>query len=223
MIKLLALLLVTVACTSTSAQSQTEGGYSHFDLFAGYSANGYFAQEETVHATNQNVSSFFNDRAGGPAGFEISFARNFTRYFGLKGDFSTYFETLHGTAGTICQGPVCATGQSFEVPLRSIYILAGPEFKLRNSTRFTPFAHTLLGAVHSASTFKTSGTINFSDSSAQTAFAAAIGGGLDLRMTRAVALRTTLDYVPTLLDEATPGDSGIQHHIRISVGALFHF
>ncbi|HEY6351083.1 MAG TPA: hypothetical protein VI636_16895 [Candidatus Angelobacter sp.] len=105
----------------------------------------------------------------------------------------------------------------------SLYVLAGPEFKLRNHTRFAPFAHTLIGAVHAESVFETTGAINFSDSSSQTGSAAVLGGGIDFRISHAIGLRTTLDYAPTFLGEAMPGESGPQHHIRISVGGLFHF
>jgi len=222
--RLFAIILFIAVCHSSGrAQSKSAGDYSNYELFAGYSANGYFAHESTVTAVNQNVSSFFNDRAGGPKGFEISLARNFNRYLGLKTDFSTHFETLNGRTGTICQGNACTTGQAFNVPLRSFYFLVGPEFKLSNRTRVAPFAHALFGAVHSTATFATGPTVSFSDASGQTGFASAFGGGVDFRVNRRFGLRTTLDYIPTFLDEATPRERGPQHHIRISVGGLFHF
>jgi hypothetical protein len=224
MLRLFTLLLFIAGCASSVlAQSESAGVYSKFELFAGYSANGYFANESTVTVVNQNVSSFFNDRAGGPRGFEVSVARNFSGYFGLKLDFSTYFETLNGRTGSVCRAGACTTGQPFNVPLRSSYFLAGPEFKLRNHTRVVPFAHALFGAAYSNATFATTGAVSFSDSSGQAGFASAFGGGLDFRITRSVELRTTLDYAPTFLTEAAPGESGSQRHIRISVGGLFHF
>src|SRR5258708_4908907 len=128
MLRLFTVLLFIGGCASSAlAQSDNAGGYTNFELFTGYSANGYFVQESTVTAANQKVSSFFTDRAGGPRGFEVSVARNFNRYFGLKADFSTYFDLLNGRTGTICQGGVCVAGQAFKVPLRSWYFMAGAE------------------------------------------------------------------------------------------------
>jgi hypothetical protein len=172
---------------------------------------------------NQKVSPFFTDRAGGPIGFELSLARNFNRYVGLKGDFSSYFETLHGS-GTICQGTVCTSGNPFKVPLRSFYFTAGPEFKLPNSTRLTPFAHALFGGVSSHAEFVISAPgIRVSDATTQAAFAASFGGGVDIRLSRRIALRTSVDYTPTFLPEPNTAESGPQNHVRTSVGILFHF
>jgi opacity protein-like surface antigen len=224
MLRLFALILITTCASSLSAQSKVTTYDSTYELFAGYSANGYFVAESPVSASNQNVSSLFNDRAGGPRGFNLSLARNFNRYLGLKGDFSTYFENLNGRNGTVCVGTACATGQAFNVPLRSLYFLAGPEFKLRNRSGILPFAHGLFGVVHSTAKFTiTSANVNFSDSNSQTGFAAAFGGGLDFRINRAVGVRTTLDYVPTFLKQAAAGESGLQQHVRLAVGGVFRF
>jgi opacity protein-like surface antigen len=223
-LRLFAIMLVLANCALPMVAQSERGDYSNLEFFAGYSANGYFVNESSVTAVNQKISLFFSDRAGGDKGFEVSMSRNLKRYFGLKGDFSTYFETLHGQSGTICQGVACTTGQSFKVPLRSSYFLAGPEFKFRNASRLTPFAHALAGVVRSNAKFATTGPgVSFSDSNAQTGFAAAFGGGLDLRVSRRIGFRTMLDYTPTFLSEADPAESGPQHHVRITVGIVLHF
>lgn len=158
MLRWMAVVLCVTGCAaSTLAQSQNKDFYSKIDLFAGYSANGYFVNESTFSATSQTVASFFSDRAGGPKGFEVSVGRRLRGYFSLKGDFSAYFDMLNGHTGMICQGGTCQTGQAFRVPLRSFYFLGGPEFRLRNRTRFTPFAHTLFGGVYSNASFTTNG------------------------------------------------------------------
>lgn len=217
-------LWIAICCLPAMAQSGQSTNYPKFELFAGYSANGYFVDESTTTAApGQKVSSFFTDRAGGPAGFEISLDRNFNRFIGLKGDFSSYFETLHG-AGRICQSGTCTSGNPFKVPLRSFYFTAGPEFKLRNSTRLTPFTHVLVGGVTSQAEFSVSNaSLRFSDSSTQTGFAASFGGGVDIRMSQLVSLRTMADYTATFLAEPNPGEGRPQNHVRTSVGILFHF
>jgi hypothetical protein len=217
------MLLIGTCCSLAMAQNTRSSDDSKFELFAGYSANGYFVNESTVTVQSQKVSSFFTDRAGGSKGFEISLNRNFNRYIGLKGDFSSYFETLHGR-GNICQGSTCTTGNPFKVPLRSFYFTAGPEFKLRNSTRFTPFAHALVGGVASHAEFViTAPGIRVSNSTTRTGFAASFGGGVDVRLSQRVSLRTSADYTATFLAEPNPGEGRPQNHVRTSVGILFHF
>jgi len=207
------------------AQNAPSSGDSTFELFVGYSANGYFVNDSSsVSATrNQKASSFFTDRAGGPAGFEVSVNRTFNRYLGLKGDFSSYFETLHGH-GTLCQGSNCSTRNPFRVPLRSFYFSAGPEFKLHNSTRITPFAHALFGGVASHAEFVISAPGNrAADSTTQAGASASFGGGFDVRLSRRVGLRTAADYTATFLAEPDPGERRPQNHVRASMGILFHF
>jgi len=218
------MLLIGACCSSVVAQSARGSDGSKFELFAGYSANGYFVNESSTTAVRgQKISSFFTDRAGGPAGFEVSLNRNFNRYIGLKGDFASYFETLHGR-GTVCQGSICTTENPFKVPLRSFYFTAGPEFKLRNSTRLTPFAHALFGGVASHAEFVISAPgVRVSDATTRTGFAASFGGGVDVRLSRRVSLRTMADYTATFLAEPNPGESRPQNHVRTSVGILFQF
>ncbi len=219
------MVLIGACCSLVTAQSARGSDDSKLELFAGYSANGYFVNESSSVSTvrNQKASSFFTDRAGGPAGFEISVNRTFSRYIGLKGDFSSYFETLHGR-GTLCQGSSCSTGNPFRVPLRSFYFTAGPEFKLRNSTRLTPFAHVLFGGVASHAEFLISGPgIKVVDSTTRTGIAASFGGGFDVRLSRRVSLRTAADYTAAFLAEPNPAESRPQNHVRASAGILLRF
>jgi opacity protein-like surface antigen len=218
------MLLIGACCSQVMAQSARGSDDPKFELFAGYSANGYFVEGSSITAApGQKISSFFTDRAGGSKGFEVSLDRNFNRYIGLKGDFSSYFEILHGR-GTVCQGGACTTGNPFKVPLRSFYFTAGPEFKLRNSTRLTPFAHALFGGVASRAEFEISAPgIRVSDSTTRTGFAASFGGGVDIRLCQRVSLRTMADYTATFLAEPNPGESRPQNHVRTSVGILFQF
>lgn len=62
--------------------------------------------------------------------------------------------------------------------------LVGPELKLRNHTRATPFADAL-GITHTSTAFRTSGAaLNFSGSTGDTGLGMAFGGGLDMRIMR---------------------------------------
>ncbi len=221
---LLALCLVYHA-SPAAAQTANTDEYPRVEFFAGYSAAGYNA-EAISPGINQRLSPFFSDQAGGPAGFEASVSKNFRRYFGLKGDFAAYFNDSNGRGTfTNCPvGQVCATGaQDFKVNSRTFYFMGGPEFKLRNRTRVTPYLHALLGGVHSRSEFSTAGSVvTLSDDDAQSGLAAAFGGGLDVRITRRASIRTMIDYAPTWLKEGGTNERGRQDHIRLSLGILFH-
>ena len=208
-----------------AAQTSSTNEYPRLEFFAGYSAAGY-NPDAVSSINNQTISSFFSDQAGGPNGFETSVSKNFRHYVGLKGDFAAYFNHSRGRGTfTSCQpGNVCATGtQDFKINSRAFYFMAGPEFKLRNRTRVTPYLHALVGGVHSRSEFSTTGsTITFSDNDAQSGFAMAFGGGLDVRVTRRASIRTLIDYAPTWLREGGTNERSRQDHIRLSLGILFH-
>jgi hypothetical protein len=220
---LLAVLLVACCHCPTSAQTTNPEPYPKVEGFVGYSANGYSARESSDNATVQNVSSFFSERAGGPKGFQTSITRNVLKYLGIKGDFSMYFNQSRGQAGTFCVQSDCVTGQDFKVDSRAFYLMGGPEFQARNHTRLTPFAHSLFGMARSRSAFTTaSSSLNFSDSHTRTGLAMAFGGGFDIRASGRISLRSLIDYVPTSLGDADPRESGRQHHVRISMGVLFH-
>jgi Outer membrane protein beta-barrel domain len=228
--KLMLLPLCTffIICYVPRAAGQTTGPadeYPRVEFFAGFSVAGY-NPDRVTSVNNQRVSSFFSDQAGGPNGFDTSVSKNFTRHVGLKGDFAAYFNHSNGRGSfTNCSpGNVCVTGtQDFKVNSRTFYFLAGPEFKWRNRTRVTPYAHALFGGVHSRSEFSTTGaTLTLTDNDAQTGFAMAFGGGLDVRVSRRASIRTLIDYAPTYLREGGTNERSRQDHIRLSLGILFH-
>ena len=67
-----------------------------------------------------------------------------------------------------------------------------------------------------------SSTFNSSESSTSTLFAAAIGGGLDIRAGRRVDIRVIqFDYNPTR-GTFQSGQSNILHDFRIGAGIVFH-
>jgi hypothetical protein len=86
-------------------------------------------------------------------------------------------------------------------------------FGLRGSApmgRFRPFAEALFGAVHTQG----SGSLA---SRSDTSFAAALGGGLDLRLTRLLSWRIQADEIKTSLVSVE------QHSVRLSSGIAVRF
>jgi opacity protein-like surface antigen len=216
--------IVGFAC-SVFAQSSSADQYPKREYFLGLSASGSVGNDKPVIAVNQRISSFFNEHAGGTNGFQASFIANFNKYAGIKGDFSAYVNNRRIGGGYFqsCVGTVCtASTQDFNVDSKALYLMAGPELKGRNHTRFTPFVHAQAGIVHSRSEFSTSGTLSFSDQTTDTGFSMAFGGGLDIRASRRVSIRAMMDYNPTFLKESDLGSRERQDHVRLSLGILFH-
>ena len=97
-------------------------------------------------------------------------------------------------------------GAYSQSPTRTYTFLAGPRFSFRaRSSPFTPFAETLFGDTH----FTRSGVPSTNG------FTALAGGGVELGMSRSLALRPQLDYLAIRSGGATFNTA------RISVGLAF--
>jgi len=94
--------------------------------------------------------------------------------------------------------------------------LFGPRVSLHHIWRIHPFAEALFGVSHgNANLFDTANSHN--------AFAAAIGGGFDFRISRHFSLRPLdVDYLPTRFQEVGFGRQ-TQDNLRASTGFVFHF
>ncbi|HMV48754.1 MAG TPA: outer membrane beta-barrel protein [Blastocatellia bacterium] len=131
-------------------------------------------------------------------GWNASAAVNFTKYAGIVADFSGHYDDFSFVGG--------------KADISGYLFLVGPRFSLRKYERLTPFGHVLLGAARAhLSTQTIAGKIKDSDS----AFAMAIGGGLDAKLTKNLAVRIIqTDYVLTRFDDDT------QNSLRISTGLV---
>lgn len=222
----IAAVVVCLCACSVLAQSTSPAPYPKLEIFGGYSANGYVKKDEEPEGNSGfPLSKFFSDDAGGPKGFEASITRNFNKYLGIKGDFSMYFD--NGGPGQvtlkICSESSCMTSQQdFRVSKRVFYLMAGPEIKWRNKTRVTPFAHALFGVTRSTADFSTTGALlTHSDSDTRTGFAAAFGGGLDIRLSKRFSIRTMADYTAAFIGYNDESTSSRQNHVRLSIGIVF--
>ena len=199
-----------------SAQSPKPDEYPKFEFFVGYSALGEAGSRVISLGPNAGVGGDYEGQ-----GFEISIIRNFSKRFGIKGDFSAHFNNESSRGPVSACSPVCTTvTQDFQLKTRVYNFLAGPEFKARNSTRFTPFVHALGGFAHTSATFTTPGPthilyIRRNDSS----FAMGLGGGFDIRASTRVSFRAMMDYNPVFVNDST---TGTRDFVRFSLGILFH-
>jgi opacity protein-like surface antigen len=218
-------LLIRVAVSTTLllgsalpvlAQSSNQNEHPKFEFFAGYSVLGESGSRAVSLGPNASVSGDYEGQ-----GFETSIIRNFSKHFGIKGDFSASFNNESGRGPVTSCTPVCTTAtQDFQLKTRVYNFLAGPEFKARNSTRFTPFVHALGGIAHTSATFTTPGpTFNLLLKKSDNSFAMALGGGLDIRASKRVSFRASMDYNPVFVNDPT---TGTRDFVRFSLGFLFH-
>lgn len=213
---LLALTLTVVSSVFAMAQTSE---YKKAEFFVGYS-NG---QIDTGFDSGSTVSSFLDDRINFN-GVNVSGVYNVSRYFGIKGDVSaTYNKTRFSfpvTTGSTTQNV------SFDMNSSLYNFLGGVQVKDNSSEkRFKPFAHALVGAAHARADVKNvvctnTITVNCNDitlaDGGETGLAGAIGGGIDIKLTKKIDLRAIqVDYNPVRIDGVT------SHNMRIGVGLVF--
>jgi opacity protein-like surface antigen len=214
---------------STVAQNQSAGASAgdvpKFELYGGYLDSGEPQYNIFHYSGGIQLQSDF----GTHHGLETSFTRNFTRYFGLKADFSAHFHREDPFPVTVAcpvtTTPSCAsTAQSGNQESKLFNFLVGPEFKWRKFSRVNPFAHTLYGFAHTTGTFSTSGAAaTLSRTTTDNGFAMAFGGGVDVRIISRFSLRTSVDWNPKWVGVDEDGSRIRLDDLRFSAGVLFHF
>jgi len=184
--------------------------------------------------TAGQVNSF--TPSGGLGAFQVNFSKNFGIVAELGG---TYKE------GASIAGP--------DRPLEQTQFtyLFGPRIFVNKAGRFNPFFEYLIGGVHNSRSFPVPNSaipLGFTVPSGvtadvgatttrfrttQNAFAMAVGGGLDVKLSRLIAVRLIqLDYLPTHFSPLNiPGvgniygtnDTRWQNNLRYSGGITFRF
>ena len=193
--KLLLAALLLAGC-ATHAPAQTADAYPKNELFVGYSYEG----------ADINALTVSPGRAG-LHGVNFAYTRNVSRSVGVTVDFSGHVKRESLPTGT---GSVQHDRQHYN-------LLGGLQFKARSRSRVTPFAHALVGGAlfrgFSAVLSPASNTYFFDDAKS---FAAVIGGGLDVRAGKHLAVRVVqADYNPTFFGP------GRQNNFRLSFGVVF--
>jgi opacity protein-like surface antigen len=147
-------------------------------------------------------------------GVNIDAGYNFTRYVGAKADFS-YHRKSQDFA------PLVGGGERLRLDAKLTQFMGG--IKIQDNameTKVRPFAQALFGLGHIAvdASGNTTGLPNDLLSDSETGFAAAIGGGLDIRIHKNVDFRAIkVEYNPVRID----GETG--NNIRLGIGLNFRF
>ena len=202
--KIFFLLLILIGSTVFTA-AQSSDDYKKTEFFVGYS-NGQIEQSDKS-LNGVNVSGVYN----------------FSRYFGVKGDFSAAYNSERFTLPALAGSPTPFTA-SFRAD-RSLYnVLGGIQIKDNaGSARFKPFAHALFGVgiirnkTRDFQCTPAASCQNFGVGSLTSrGFAAALGGGLDIRITKRIQFRAIqVDYNPVRTFSQTT------NNVRIGAGIVF--
>lgn len=204
-----ALCLVMILGICVFAQTNNNDEYKKNEFFVGFS--------------NQQVGLNFNRQSHN--GFEGSYVRNFSRYVGVKGDASGVYNNNSFTANSL---NINGTLTSFRIKnSSSIYnFLGGVQIKDNASkARLKPFGHALAGVAYRRTKVKEASCVSatcpggvpridftFSDNG----FSAAVGGGLDVRITDKIDIRAIqVDYNPVFVN------GGRTDSVRFSTGIVF--
>ena len=148
-----------------------------------------------------------NPATSGADGFSLnggsaSIAYNFKSWLSGVADFGGYHNTNilgSGVDGTL-----------------STYLF-GPRVSYHRFHRVTPFGEVLFGVAHTGSSLLATGND-------QNAFAMAVGGGLDYRVSSRFSIRPVkVDYLLTRFDEFNNPTAQSQNNLRVSTGIVFRF
>jgi hypothetical protein len=136
-------------------------------------------------------------------GFEASATVYLKKQFGLTGDFSTHFKGE----------PQTFFGNPSRAKLRTSNFLGGPQVKFFNEHRVTPFMHALFGASRNRNQV-TNALATATDE--YTSFAMAIGGGLDLNLSKHVDIRLfQVEWLPVFTkDRRVVATDNVVYDIR---------
>ena len=219
---LLALLLsAAVAVAQDSPKLQVFGGYSlmHFDTggLSGSDLDSAFGATPGTFSLKNNFS-----------GWNAELQYNASSWLGAVADMSGNYGTpISMVSGTGLPGAPSTQSYSF---------LFGPVVQ-PSVGKLRPFVHALFGVnrlstdASAANNFFGSAPLNVTD----TAFAMALGGGVDYKLSKGFALRLgQLDYLYTKHDpvayassfygsDALAGTADHQNNLRFSAGVVFGF
>ena len=182
---------------------QTSEAQDKVDVFVGYSYSRAPLTTSVILVTPGTpcpigvfCSSGLTNFGANSNGWEVTSIVKLRKWFGVAGDFGAVYGNFAGENTRI---------QTY---------LFGPQISLPG--RFSPFVHLLAGAA--TKTISISAPPPFKFSVGTTAFALAIGGGLDWKLNRFASIRLIqVDYLLTRFSGQTRNEP------RISAGLVLHF
>ena len=203
----LLLLMVLVSAPAALAQG---GDYSHYEFYGGYA----------YQRANNNAGSFDRNGTASIAGTQVILGRRDQAYNGFTAEFNQnpwrHVGLVTSFTGVYDRTPYTNTvnGHQFSAKAQRYDLLFGPRYNFRLG-RFNPFVEGMAGFEHMRVTFGE----NISNASrADTAFAMALGGGIDVHLSEHFDIRAIqADYVPTFFNGTH------QNNYRVGAGIKVKF
>jgi opacity protein-like surface antigen len=195
------LLLIALVCAPAAFTQD----YSHYEFYVGYA---YERADNNANTFDRNGRTTFNgnsvvfaDQRRGYNGFNAEFNQNITRHIGIVTSFTGTYNN-RGYVDT-------RSGRTFGASTQRYDLMIGPRYNWRME-RITPFVEAMAGVTHMR--------VSFDDAlsnrrKADTAFAMAFGGGLDVHAGEHIDIRAIqVDYLPTFFNGTH------QNNIRAGAG-----
>ena len=187
------LLLFAILLVSAPA-GFAQSDYSNWEFFIGYAheranngADRLDVRGRSVSNTGATSRVDFVSRREPFNGVSGEVVANVHRNIGLVTNFAVTF----ANADLLDR----LSGRTFNTRLTRYTLLFGPRYNWRNSSAFIPYAHALFGATRYHSKFRNNDFL--CPDSDQTAFAMALGAGLDIRASKRIDIRAgQIDYLP---------------------------
>ena len=183
--------------------------------------SGNYSYMRFVPQNNNIIQSFSLNGGGGAATFFLS------SWIGIKAEFEGYGSQTRSftiTNPTICNPAVGFCTGNVNANLFTYNV--GPVLKAR-FTHFEPFVEALFGGAHSNVNGKLrtgcTGCV-LVKSPSNNAFDFIIGGGIDIPVTKSIAIRPAeFDYVLTRFGTSFTGGNNNQSNFRYQAGVVFRF
>lgn len=193
MTRTILLLLIALICAPAALAQSKDKDYSYYEFYVGYAherANNNAERfDKNGRATfNGNPVTFASQREG-YNGFNAEFNQNITRHVGIVTSLSgTYDKTGYVDINS---------GRTFNASVQRYDLMIGPRYNWRPDG-VTPFVHALFGVTHMRASFD---DVLTPRRKADTAFAMAFGGGLDVHAGEHLDVRAVqVDYLPTFFN-----------------------
>jgi hypothetical protein len=127
-------------------------------------------------------------------GWNASLTGNFNSWFGVAADFGAVYKTISGVSTNV----YTYTG--------------GPVVALNSRGQVNPFVHALFGGAHAGASLTGVG------SASDNGFTTMLGGGVDVKLNRLLAVRGQADWVYYHFN-----GNGESHNVRVSTGIVLRF
>jgi opacity protein-like surface antigen len=197
------LLLIALIC-APAALAQSDD-YSRYEFYVGYAHeranNNADRFDKDGFARFNGAQVNFQSKREGYNGFNAEFNQNINRHVGIVTSLSgTYDKTGYVDLNS---------GRTFNASVQRYDLMIGPRYNWRPDG-VTPFVHALFGISHMRASFD---DVLTSRRKADTAFAMAFGGGLDVHASEHIDIRAVqVDYLPTFFNGKR------QDNIRVGAG-----